>query len=145
MKNGGSGFGSRAAHFDEQFIKETVRNFLDQNKISFSELARILGVEAKSSTWISEMGKRFFEDDHRVTLDEVSRIAHWMRCSFTDLLRVIQPAVSSSGSFATNVYQTGAAAQSTNSHSGSLKEALEVLASLSPDQRRALLGDDQAA
>ena len=91
---------------DLQFLRETVRQFKKDNRLSDAELGRILNPEISSLTGQSMKGKSFWEESRDISLREVSALAERMGVSFLELLRPVSYAVHQ-GDHCTQVIQHG--------------------------------------
>lgn len=91
---------------DLQFLRETVRQFKKDNRLSDAELGRVLNPEIGSLTGQSMKGKSFWEGSRDITLGEVAALADRMGVSFFELLRPVSY-VGHQGDHSTQVAQHG--------------------------------------
>lgn len=124
---------------DEQFIRDTVNEFLKRNRIPFTRLGEILGYQDSYSSKKSYHGKQFVANaDRDITIKELGRVAQFLHMSPHDLLRPIENHIQSKGRRTTNILQTGSSSKVLQGNQSELDDVLQFLA-LSKDERHTLI------
>ena len=79
---------------DEDFIRETVKEYMSLYNVSNAQLGRILGYKGENASNLSNGGKRFLENsDRKTTLQEVGVLASYMRVPVMSLLRPVESGI----------------------------------------------------
>ena len=95
---------------DIEFLRETVRLYLEENNLSMAELGRALEPESNSVGWQSQRGKKFLNGKREITLRDLDHVASFMDQPITSLLKSPKYQVTM-GDHSTNVVQEGERAE----------------------------------
>ncbi|MEM6820340.1 MAG: hypothetical protein AAF558_00165 [Verrucomicrobiota bacterium] len=138
MPQSKGGSGEPDNRIDEQFIRDSVDEFLSKYRISYAELGRVLGYQSKAESTQTYHGRRFvFDKDRPITLRDVDLIAEYMRLPPMDLIRPVN-GISSEGDRNRNVVQQGHHSI-VNEGTSAISEELLTFLRLSPEERSLIL------